>query len=124
MTTSGSAAPEIAAQFVTTLIGLAPVIIASLAGIVLALVTWKHHPRVSVLMLAGFALLLIIPGISTILRASFYPVLFRQFTARDLRVVMPPLNIVTSVFTATAYGLLIWAVPTGRRQPAPTSSQG
>lgn len=112
--------PEFAAHVATSLTGLAPVMIASLAGIVLALVTCKHHPRVSILMLAGFALLLIIPGISTVLRVSFYPVLFRQFTAHDLRVVMPLLNIITSVFTAAAYGLLIWAVLAGRRRPMPS----
>jgi hypothetical protein len=109
-----SGAPELVAQAAGFVLAHAPTMLACLVGIVLAVVRWRRHPRVSALLLGGFGLLLVLAPTATLVNAALLPHLASRFGADTLRTLLPLLGMAGSVFAAAAYALLLWAALANR----------
>ena len=104
-------------QFLTQLLGQAPILLVYLVGMVVALVFWRRCPRPAMLTLIGMALLLV-----TTLVQSFLFIYFHW--ARDdfgwsherLGWMLSANGLVGSVFRAAAFGLVLTAVFIGRKE--------
>lgn len=94
-----------------------PVMLASIAGIVLAVVTWKRHPRVSLLLAIAFTVLLVIPSAYVLESSLLHPALMRYWGYGKAGFVFGILGFVRSLTVAVAYALLVWAALSGRNRP-------
>ncbi len=104
-------------QFLGFLLSSIPTILACAAGIVLAAVTWKRHPRVSRLLVIAFAVLFVLPGLAALESALLVPALVRNSGARSAGVLFGILGFGRSLVVGGAYALLAWAALAGRRTP-------
>lgn len=92
-----------------------PVFLALLAGIILALVRWRKHPRISLLALLGFGTLLLLSLVFTGL-AAWLPgwLIQRGLAAARLGRYIAVLNGLRSLLAAVGWVFLIAAVFSGR----------
>ena len=95
----------------------APLYLAWIVGIVLALAFWRRHPGISLLAVLGFALLLIVTAAATFLGA-YWPLLLREQgkLASEIALTMGIANVVAGAVAAVAWVLLLIALFAGRRR--------
>jgi hypothetical protein len=101
-------------QAVGTMVAHAPAALACLVGMVLAIVRWKRHPKVSLCLLLGFVVLLVVPLTWSLVSAAVYPALHRQLGSGGFRAVVPLISLGNSLFVAAGYVLLFVAALAGR----------
>ena len=82
-----------------------PVFVVWLAGIVLALVRWKRHPKVSLLTIIAFVIFF-----AEMLFVFYLDVWKLQTLSANLEFVSTVINIIESLMTAAAWGLLLVAI--------------
>ncbi len=82
-----------------------PVFVVWLAGVVLALVRWKRHPKVSLLTIIAFVLFF-----AEILSPFYLNVWTLQGLSANMELVSTAINIIEPLITAAAWGLLLAAI--------------
>lgn len=95
-----------------------PVLLVWLVGVVLAIVHWRHHPRVSLLTVIGLAVLTVMTVVSVFLGTWLPRWLFEsgRMSVNELGNVMAVVRVVESLISAGAFGLILAAIFSGRRQ--------
>lgn len=94
-----------------------PVYLVLLAGLFLAGFTWRKHPRVSMLAMAGIGLILLTTLVSTFLGARLPVYLHtRGLPARLMGTVLLVVNLARSLLTAAGLALVLWALFGWRRE--------
>ncbi|MEJ2351112.1 MAG: hypothetical protein P8Y03_15110 [Anaerolineales bacterium] len=88
-----------------------PVYLAWLAGIVLAIINWKRHPRAAQLTLAA-VFIFFITSIGGTAISSWLPLTLhaRGMAARQMGIVLAIINIIRALFNALAFGILFAAI--------------
>jgi len=118
---------------ITSMMMLAPNLIVWLAGVGLALARWRRHPRVSLLALIAFIVLIVFATLSRFL-SVWLPMTMRDegWTAAQLGSVLTIIGAVTALINASAWILVLCAIfgwRAGQRQqsfvpPPPPSFAG
>jgi hypothetical protein len=95
------------AQYLTQI----PVLLAWLVGIILAIVYWRKHPRVSLLTLIAIVALLAKSLIGSAV-AMWLPITLREqgWVASQIGVILVVIGIVQSLVSAVLWGLLLAAI--------------
>jgi len=104
-------------QFLTQLLGQAPVLLVYLVGMVLALVFWRRCPRPAMLTLIGMALLLVTTLVQSFL--FIYLVWARDdfgWSQERLGWMLSANGLMGSVIRAAAFALVLTAVFMGRKE--------
>ena len=99
-----------------------PLYIVFLIGIILAIVTWKRHPRVSMLVCIGIVIDCIAMTVGTGLFA-WLPNYWMQSgrTTSELGNIMGIISLCRIIITAGAWGIIITAIFIDRSQPLPAN---
>lgn len=92
-----------------------PLYIVWIVGMILALVFWRKHPRVSLLALLGFALLLAVSLVGTFFSA-YWPISLRNqgMTGVEIGRIIGIANLAVGVAGAGAWVLIVIALFVGR----------
>ena len=107
-------------QFLTQLLGEAPVLLVYLVGLVLALVFWRRCPRPAMLTLIGTALLLVTALVQSFL--FIYLVWARdEFGRERLGWMLSANGLMGSVMRAAAFALVLTAVFMARKERSQTT---
>jgi len=112
--------PSILGQVVRWLGVNAPLYLAWLAGIVLAISRWRRHPTVSLLTLIALALLLLSSVVGVIVFAWLPHVLIDRSSSIDLSVVYSLVGLVLNAIRAAGWGIILVAL-FGWRTPPPVA---
>lgn len=104
-------------QLLSSLLAASPILLVNTVGIVLAVVYWKRHPRASLLLVLGLAVLIAVPVFDIIASTLVYPWLFRNAGSATVRTALPVVRAFWSIIAATGHALIIWAVLADRRRP-------
>jgi hypothetical protein len=96
-----------------------PAILIYLIGMLLALIWWRRHPRVSVLALLGLGVLLL-TSLGGALWSSYLPIYHRGNgrSPESIGALVSTIAMVQSVFSALGLGLLVACVFLDRPPPA------
>lgn len=88
-----------------------PLYLAWLVGILLALLTWRKHPRISALALIGFAILFL-ASLAGAYVDSLLPLALHQrgLTADSIGRALFQVNLVRSAFSAGGWALIIASI--------------
>ncbi len=110
------------ASMLTRFLAQLPVYLVWLVGAIVAVVRWRRHPRVSLLAVAGLAVLFLSSLVSTAAN-SMLPMMVASGALRGsfsrMATVLAVCSIVFAVIAAVGYGLLLAALFSGRApQPA------
>ncbi len=92
----------------------APIYLIWLAAIVLAAVTWRRHPRVSLLAIAGLALFFVRAGIEGASLVWMFMIL-EQGSFANPNLLMGIRSVISVVLGIIAWALLVAAVFAGRK---------
>jgi hypothetical protein len=96
-----------------------PVLLVWLAGMVIAVVTWRRHPRVSLLTVVALVILLVETLIDTFLSMWLAFILSEsQMGAAQIGWVTAVVRVVAAVVAAIAWGITLAAIFGGRKPPA------
>lgn len=88
-----------------------PLYLVLLAGIILAAVKWRKHPRVSILAIAGFGLIILTTLLGSYVGTSLPVYLHtRGMPASSMGIVLMAVNLISIIFTATGWALIVWAL--------------
>ncbi len=95
-----------------------PIFLVWLIGLILAIVFWKKHPRVSLFATVGISGLFILTLVTTYLNL-WLPLMLheRGVSAAQIGVTLGVKGIVTSVFSAIFWGFIIGAILGWRKKP-------
>jgi hypothetical protein len=97
-----------------------PIYLIYITGIILAIISWNKHPKVSLLTLIGL-LILIISGLTgTFINMWLPQFIFPRYGNYILGVITTIRGIISSLVVASAWGLILWAI-FGWRQSVPPS---
>src|SRR5262249_12834720 len=101
--------------FLESLVSMSPVLVVDLVGVILALVRWRRHPRVSLLTLLAIGLFVSV-GVGGSFVFAWLPDHLKQrgWTFEEIIVLYPVMNLIGSALGAVAYGLLLGAIFAGR----------
>jgi hypothetical protein len=105
------------AALLTGFLNQLPVYLVWLAGIVLALVNWRRHPRVSLLLLIAMVLFFLDAAIGPVLNLRLAMLRNRESLVNGPRLVFL-IDLARSLIHATSYGLLLGAIFGWRETPA------
>ena len=107
------------ASFTSFLVQL-PVVLVWLVGLILALIFWKRHPRVSLLTVIAILGLLILSFLGTYLNIALPVTLHSRnnLSFSQLTMTLAVVNIIISVFSAILWGLLVAAIFGWRKSAA------
>ena len=113
-------------QIVYALLGTSPQMTAAIVGIVVAGVFWQKMPRAALLLLVASVLETAVLAASGWYHVVYFPeaVQAHDKTMVELTRNMAFVGIGTSIVHGLAFGLLVWAVATGRGRPLPPAVPG
>ncbi len=97
-----------------------PYIIVWLVGLILAVVWWQKHPRLSLLALIIFLLLIVSQIITTIVEVVLPEYMYQAHI--DITQFPIILNVINLVFSLPAWALIVWAIFGWRKQTIPGSA--
>ena len=98
--------------FLTNLANQLPILLTLIVGLIIAIVTWKRHPRTSLLALSAFVILSLTSLLETVTNILL-PMLhydFGYFRMTGFTVTITIVNILWVLLRAGAYALLIAAI--------------
>ena len=100
--------------------GILPYTLIYLVGILIAILTWRQHSRLSLLVTITMSLFILIHFCSTVLSVAF-PLLQKQTNASiaTLALFLGLFNVLTTI---PLWGLLFWAIFGWRKPVSPFSS--
>lgn len=95
----------------TALLGMAPVLLAYVVGIAIAVSKWNAHPRVAMYAASGMGLLLITSVVARIL-FTVLPIRMRAdgMSSAQLGPLLTGMGVVSGLFHAVGVGLMIGAI--------------
>lgn len=113
-------------QIVYALLGTSPQMTAAIVGIVVAGVFWQKMPRAAVLLLVASVLEMVVLAGSGWYHMVYFPAAIQAHdkTVMELTRNAALVGIATSIMHGLAFGLLVWAVATGRGRPSPPAVPG
>jgi hypothetical protein len=106
--------------FSAVLLGL-PQVLVWLAGIAAAILLWRRHPRLSLLVAVTLAGLVVVDILGNIASANLPILLHSRFgmPIRQLSIAVSAVNLVNNLIHAAAWALILYAAFGWRREPAP-----
>lgn len=109
--------------FLVNLLTQLPILLVCFVGIVLAIVRWQCHPRVSLLTLIGIGLFLLDLSLNIFLNVGM-PLWFarRDVSVTQIGTFLAVKSILASLLVALAWGLLLAAIFSGRK-PTPENKR-
>lgn len=113
-------------QMVYALLGTSPQMTAAIVGMVVAGVFWRKMPRSALLLLIASVLEMVVLAASGWYHMVYFPAAVQAHdkTMMELTRNVAFVGIATSVMHGLAFGLLVWAVATGRGRPVPPAVPG
>jgi hypothetical protein len=107
------------APILSAYVTAAPVYVVMIAGLVVALVKWRAHPRVCALAAGGFGVMLLTSLLGTAVAVTL-PISWMESgkTHAEVGLAMGTIGLVRNVFTAIGWGLLVAAVFVDRKPAA------
>jgi xanthosine utilization system XapX-like protein len=103
-----------------SLLSSAPIYVAMLVGIVLALLKWREHPRASGLALAGFGVILATSIVGALVMTTLpHRMIEAGATTPEVGARMAMLGLARSFVSALGWGLLVGAIFIDRQKVSP-----
>ncbi|WP_130617748.1 hypothetical protein [Dyella amyloliquefaciens] len=113
-------------QIVYALLGTSPQLTAAIVGLVVAGVFWRKMPRAAMLLLLASVLEMAVLAASGWYHMVYFPAALQAHdrTMVELTRNMAFVGFATSALHGLVFGLLVWAVATGRGRPVPPAVPG
>lgn len=97
-----------------------PLIAVYVVGLIIAIARWRQHPRVSQLATVALVMLLV-ERLIGVLMTTMLPLLISRngMSISDVTGLYAVYGVLSALFTAVAFGILLWALFGWRRQGTP-----